>query len=94
MSERKVAIFSVIMVVILCAVLLRIAHHPALVEDSSYSVEYKTIIVKTDEGKKTYEHIDAATILEPNALNGSLRFTDKNGTEYHLDVSDYTIKSE
>lgn len=94
MNKTKVAVFSVIMVVVLCAVLVRIAHHPALVEDSSSSVQYKTIVVKTDEGEKTYEHIDAATISEPNALNGSLRFTDKNGTEYHLDVSDYTIKAE
>ena len=63
-------------------------------ETSSSVVEYKTIVVKTDEGEKNYEHINADTISEPNALNGSLRFTDKDGTEYHLDVSDYTIKSE
>lgn len=63
-------------------------------ETSSSVVKYKTIVVKTDEGDKTYEHIIADTISEPNALNGSLRFTDKDGTEYHLDVSDYTIKNE
>lgn len=62
--------------------------------DTSSAVVYKTIVVKTDEGEKTYEHINADTISEPNALNGSLRFTDKDGTEYHLDVSDYTIKNE
>ena len=63
-------------------------------ETSSSVVEYKTIVVKTNEGEKTYEHINASKINEPNALNGSLRFEDEEGNKYHFDVNDYVIKSE
>ena len=73
---------------------VRLSNATTTDNDTSSAVVYKTIVVKTDEGEKTYEHINADTISEPNALNGSLRFTDKDGTEYHLDVSDYTIKNE
>lgn len=93
-KKARATIFGLIMAVVLCAALTRIAHHPALTDDTSSVVEYKTIVVKTNEGEKTYEHINGSKINEPNVLNGSLRFEDEEGNKYHFEVNDYVIKSD